>query len=158
MVLSRLQNVNLINFCKSNFCATEIEYLGYILAREGIRPHPKKIQLILDLTLPQIVRQLHRVLGLVQYYRDLWQKCSEVGEFGYTKQSNQSKVKCKPWYWTEVHQKAFDAVKVTIAKDVTLAYHDYSMDFEMYTDGSETQLRAVITQSNRPIVFFTQLT
>jgi hypothetical protein len=35
-----------------------------------------------------------------------------------------------------------------------LAYLDYSKVFEIYTDASSKQLGAVITQDNRPIVFF----
>jgi hypothetical protein len=35
-----------------------------------------------------------------------------------------------------VHQQAFDDVKAAIAKEVTLAYPDYSEEFEIYTDGS----------------------
>jgi hypothetical protein len=35
-----------------------------------------------------------------------------------------------------------------------LAYPDYSKVFEIYTDASSKQLGAVITQDNRPIVFF----
>ncbi len=37
-----------------------------------------------------------------------------------------------------------------------LAYPDYSKVFEIYTDASSKQLEAVITQDNRPIVFFSQ--
>ncbi len=38
-VLTRLRHVGLkINAAKSSFCAHEIEYLGYILTREGIKP------------------------------------------------------------------------------------------------------------------------
>jgi hypothetical protein len=37
-----------------------------------------------------------------------------------------------------------------------LAYPDYSKVFEIYTDASSKQLGAVITQDNRPIVFFSQ--
>jgi hypothetical protein len=40
------------------------------------------------------------------------------------------------------------------AKDVVLAYLDYSKVFKIYTDASSKQLGAVITQDNRPIVFF----
>eukprot|EP00804_Cyclotella_cryptica_P011488 CCRYP_017057-RA/>CCRYP_017057-RA protein AED:0.40 eAED:0.43 QI:0/0/0/0.66/0.5/0.33/3/0/329 len=65
-------------------------------------------------------------------------------------------VKKKPWKWTEEHQKAFNDVKATIAKDVSLAYPDYSKGFEIYTDGSKRQLGAVITQNNRPIAFFSR--
>ncbi len=55
-----------------------------------------------------------------------------------------------------VHQSAFDHVKATIAKDVVLAYPDYSKVFEFYTDASSKQLGAVITQDNRPIAFFSR--
>ena len=48
----------------------------------------------------------------------------------------------------------FDSMKATIAKDVALTYPDYSKEFEIYTDASSKQLGAVITQVNRPIVFF----
>eukprot|EP00804_Cyclotella_cryptica_P008078 CCRYP_004563-RA/>CCRYP_004563-RA protein AED:0.37 eAED:0.43 QI:0/0/0/1/0/0/2/0/131 len=101
---------------------------------------------------------------MVQYYRDLWARRSEmlapltslVGECGHTKQSKLLKVEKKPWKWTEEHQKAFDDVNATIAKDVSLAYPDYSKWFEIYTDGSQRQLGAVITQNNRPIAFFSR--
>ncbi len=61
-----------------------------------------------------------------------------------------------PWHWDEVNQRAFDHVKATIAKDVVLAYPDYSKVFEIYTDASSNQLGAVITQDNKPIVLFSR--
>jgi hypothetical protein len=61
-----------------------------------------------------------------------------------------------PWHWDEVHQRAFNHVKATIAKDVVLAYPDYFQVFEIYTDASSKQLGAVITQDNRPIAFFSR--
>jgi hypothetical protein len=166
LVLKRLQDANLkVNACKSNFCAIiETEYLGYILTREGIKPQPKKVQSILALNPPKNVKELHRFLGMVQYYRDLWAKCSEllapltslVGECGHTKGSRKNKVKRVPWHWDDVHQQAFDNVKATIARDVSLAYPDYSKPFEIYMDGSKKQLGAVITQNNRPIAVFSR--
>ncbi len=53
-----------------------------------------------------------------------------------------------------VHQRPFDHVKATIAKDVVFAYPDYSEVIVIYTDASSKQLGAVITQDNRPITFF----
>jgi hypothetical protein len=55
-----------------------------------------------------------------------------------------------------VHQQAFDNIKAAIAKEMTLAYPDYSDEFEIYADGSKKQLGAVITQRNRPIAFFSR--
>ncbi len=61
---------------------------------------------------------------MVQYYRNLWAKRSEmlapltdlVGKCGQTKD--------------EVHQQAFNTVKATIARDVVLAYPDYTKVFQ----------------------------
>ncbi len=52
--------------------------------------------------------------------------------------------------------KAFDNVKKTIAKEVVLAYPDFTKPFDIYTDASTKQLGAVITQGNRPIAFFSR--
>jgi hypothetical protein len=60
---------------------------------------------------------------MVQYYRDMWAKRSEmlaplsdlVGECGETKTTRKNKVKTQPWHWDSIHQIAFDNVKTTIA-------------------------------------------
>ncbi len=42
-VLHRLQKAGLrVNANKSKFCRTEVEYLGYLITRDGIKPQPKK--------------------------------------------------------------------------------------------------------------------
>ncbi len=61
-----------------------------------------------------------------------------------------------PWRWDPIHQQAFDEIKATIAKDVVLAYPDFTKPFEIYTDASTIQLGAMITQDNRPIAFFSR--
>ena len=79
MVLTRLQDAGLkINADKSNFCTLEMEYLGYILTRDGIKPQPNKVQAMHALALPRNIKELHRFLGMVQYYRDLWERCSDL--------------------------------------------------------------------------------
>ncbi len=138
-----------------------MEYLEYVLITDGIKPQHKKVQAILTLTPPTGVKDLCRFLGMVQYYRDLWAKRSDmrapltslVGECGHTKVTKALKVPC---HWDEVYQKAFDDVKAVIAKDVALAYPDYSKEFEIYTDTSSQQMGAVITQQNRPIAFLVE--
>jgi hypothetical protein len=151
-----------VNAEKSTFCALEIEYLGYVLTRDGIKPQSNKVQAILAIKPPTEVKQLRHFLGMVQYYRDLWARrrdmlaplTSLVGECGQTKTTKAKGTKKVPWHWNEVHQRAFNHVKATIAKDVLLAYPDYSKVFEIYTDASSKQLGAGITQDNRPIAFF----
>jgi hypothetical protein len=100
-VLTRLRDNGLkVNAAKSSFFAHEIEYLGYILTRGGIKPQPKKVQAILTLlNPPNNVKELRHFLGMVQYYRDMWARRSEmlapltdlVGECGETKTTKRNK-------------------------------------------------------------------
>jgi hypothetical protein len=64
--------------------------------------------------------------------------------------------KKKKWYWAQIHQDAFDLVKRTLAEEVILAYPDYGEVFEIYTDASQRQLGAVITQKEKPLAFFSR--
>jgi hypothetical protein len=71
-VIRRLRKAGFkVNTAKSFFCTHKIEYLSYILTREGIKPQPKKLQAILALNLPNNLKELWLFLGMVQYYRDM---------------------------------------------------------------------------------------
>ena len=60
-----------VNVKKSSFTLHEIEYLGYVLLRDGIKPQPEKVSAILSLNESQNVKEVRRFLGIVQYYRDI---------------------------------------------------------------------------------------
>ena len=86
------------NLKKRFFCHEQIEYLSYLLTRDGIKPLPKKVDAILDLEPPKNVRGVRRVLGIIQYYCDIWEKRNHVlaplttlvGESGKSKNSKKS--------------------------------------------------------------------
>jgi hypothetical protein len=127
----------------------ETKYLGYILIRGESKPQPKKVQAILALNLPNNVKELRQFLGMVQNYRDMWAKRSEMlapltdllGECGETKATKTNGTKKKPcWRWDSIDQQAFDNIKTTIAKELVLAYLDFTKPFEIYTDASTMQL------------------
>ncbi len=153
-----------INAEKLTFCTLEIEYLGYILTRYGIKPQSNKVQAILAIQPPTNVKELRHFLGMVQYYCDLWARRSKmlapltslVEEYSQTKVTRAKGSKKAPWHWDEVHQRAFNHVKATIAREVVLAYPDFSKVFEIYTSASSKQLGAVITQEYMQIAFFSR--
>ncbi len=79
---------------------------------------------------------------------------SLVGECGQTKVTRAKGTKKVPWHWDEVHQRAFNHIMATIAREVVLTYLDYSKVIKINTDASSKQLGAVITQEDRSIAFF----
>ena len=67
-VLTRLREAGFkVNADKSKFCAHEMEYLGYILTRDRIKPQSNKVEAILALQPLTNVKELRRFLGMVQY-------------------------------------------------------------------------------------------
>ena len=161
-MLQKLRDAGLqVNAAKSKFAAQEIDYLGYHLSKEGIAPQKAKVAAILALKPPRNVKELRRCLGIIQYYRDLWASRTHlltrltdlVGECGTTKRSSKKKPK---WHWDNVHQEAFEKIKKVIARDVLLAYPNFSEEFIIYTDASKYQLGGIITQNNRPIASFSR--
>jgi hypothetical protein len=112
-VLRRLRDTGLkVNAAKSTFCALEIEYLGYVLTRDGIEPQSNKVQAILTIKPPTGVSQLRHFLGMVKNYHDLWARWSDmltpltslVGECSQTKSTKAKGTKKVPWHWDKVHQ------------------------------------------------------
>ena len=161
-VLKRLKTAKLrVNAPKCGFALHEIEYLGYLLTREGIKPQPEKVSAILAILPPKNVKEVRSFLGIVQYYRDIWRKRSHlvspltdlVAECGTSKTK---KEKPKKWYWNSTHQDAFEEIKRTVSEEVILAYPAYGELFVIYTDASTKQLGAVITQNGIPVAFFSQ--
>ena len=72
-VLKRMQTKDLqVNIDKPHFAVTEVEYLGYDLDRESVRPQARKVQSILDMTKPKTAKELRGFIGLVNFYCDLF--------------------------------------------------------------------------------------
>lgn len=164
VILNRLRQKGLkVNVAKSTFLATQIEYLGYLITRDGIKPLEQKVQAILQLEKPTTLRELRRMLGMVQYYRDIWEKRSHVlapltdlvGELG---KDNPKKRKrdSKVFKWRQEHDLAFKEMKKVISREIILAYPDFNKKFVIYVDASKKQLGGVITQDNRPLAFYSR--
>jgi hypothetical protein len=78
-VLDILQKANVQSkFTKMLFWWIQNRLLGYEITIHGIQPQPKKVEAILKLSPPKTKRQLRHFLGMINNYRDMWQKRSHV--------------------------------------------------------------------------------
>jgi len=69
-VLSKLREMNLkLNPGKCCFAAESIVFLGYVVNKEGTKPDPKKIDVVLRFPEPKTVTSVRSFLGLIGYYR-----------------------------------------------------------------------------------------
>jgi transposase InsO family protein len=151
-VFTRLASAGLkINATKSHFCCDELEYLGYLISRKGVRPSMKKVEAILKIDTPTTRKQLRSFIGMVNYYRDMWPQRSHL----LSPLSSLTSAKTK-WEWTKECQTAFDDIKKLIAKETLLTYPNFKKPFEIHTDASKVQLGACISQEGKPVAFYSR--
>ena len=54
---------------KCEFFKHEVEFLGFVVSKEGIMTNPKKVDSILKFSYPKTLKELRSFLGLSGYYR-----------------------------------------------------------------------------------------
>ena len=118
-MLTRLHKAGLkVNSRKVCFGAHKSDYLGYHVTRNVVMPIPKKVGAIQALSVPKTLKQLRQSIGMINLYRDMSQKRSQI-LVPLTALTSQN-VK---YDWKDENQKWFDAIKRVIGRKVLLVYH-----------------------------------
>ena len=73
-----------------------MEYLGLWVTQNEIQTINKKVEAMVNMTPPKTTEQLHKTIGLVKYYRDIWTIWSHSLQPLIALTSNKIKVK-----WTD---------------------------------------------------------
>ena len=69
-VLERLQQEKLlINVKTCTFMKTKLIYLGFVISRDGLKMHPKKVQAIIDWPSPRNIFEVRSFHVLASFYR-----------------------------------------------------------------------------------------
>ena len=114
-------------------------------------PIPKNVEAIQALAVPKTCKQLRQFIGMINSYRDMWQKRSELlAPLTALTSKNLNDD------WKDEHQKCFEAIKRVIGREVFLAYPDFNAPFEIHTDASKLQIGAVISQKGKHTAFYSQ--
>jgi hypothetical protein len=100
---------------------------------------------------PTTRKELRCFIGMVNYYRDIGVRRSEL--IAPLTSMTSKNVK---FNWMDEHQKAFENIKKIICREVMSTFPDFSKPFHIYTDASDKQLGAVITQDEKPIALYSR--
>src|SRR2546421_3442906 len=131
-IFEKLKEAELmIKLKKCKFCESNIEFLGHVVGRDGLKPDPGKIEKIKNLKRPTNLTTLRGVLGLFSYYRKFVKNFTRIA-----KPMNELLKKDNEFKWTEKQQEAFETLKRKLIEYPILGYPDYEKSFILITDAS----------------------
>ncbi|KAI3385870.1 hypothetical protein SNEBB_007958 [Seison nebaliae] len=156
-VLERLENAGLkANLAKCNFAFEEIDFLGFSISHDGIRPCHSKMTAFNNRLKPTTKKQVRSLIGVVNFYRRHIKGLSSMLSplVDLTK-------KGVKFVWTGECQKAYDAVLSAMRSPVLLAHPRYDRHFTLTTDASCVGIGSVLSQiqddgEERPVSFFSR--
>ena len=125
---------------KCIFSRNETKYLEFLMNGEGIKPEKEK-EAIRAMAEPCNVREVRRFIGMCSYYRRFVPNFSEIAQplIDLTKKYVRFK-------WNHQCEKSFDYLKESLSVVPLLVYLDPQKPYVLYTDASDTCIRAVLTQ------------
>ena len=91
----------------------EVEYLGFLLTSDHIKPQPKKIEAMAQIKPSTNLKQLKIFLGIIDFYQDVWPRRSHVLALLAILSSKTGKMN---WIWGKVQQLVFEEAKVMLYK------------------------------------------
>jgi len=146
-VLKRLQS-NRLAFSpeKCIWKATEVEFLEYIIGRNGIRMSEDKVQAVLKWKTLRSLTEVQSFLGFANFYRRFILNYSRVAK-PLTELTKTETV--KEWAWNREAEAAFRKLKHRFTMAPILAHFDPKKPVVIETDTSDFALGAVLSQRSK---------
>jgi len=155
-VLGRLQQNGLaVSPEKCVWKAKEVEFLGYVIGREGIKMSKGKVKAVLSWKTPKSLTEVQSFLGFANFYRRFIKDYSRIAR---PLTELTKKETGRSWAWNEHAEAAFQELKNRFTTAPILAHFDAQQPVIIETDASDFAIGAVLSQRDKekrlhPIAF-----
>ncbi|XP_043211322.1 uncharacterized protein K02A2.6-like [Amphibalanus amphitrite] len=144
-VLKRLREHQItLNIEKCKLRREQVEFLGFIISKQGVAVNPDRIKALRELRAPASLKDLQAMLGLFGFYSRFVPAYSTLVE----------PLRCllrkgaPPFQWTGELQAVMDDVRQRILGSRALAMYDPTLPTRVTTDASDVGLGAVLSQAH----------
>jgi len=143
-LLETLAEANLhLTPAKCHFGYEQLQLLGHIISKEGLKTDPKKVQKLLDMPAPKDIGEVRSFLGLAGYYRRF------IKDFALRSEAMKRLLrKDTPFKWGKEQQEAFENIAQAMATADVVAHPDLKKPFIVTTDASGHGLGAILSQKD----------
>lgn len=143
---------------KCKFLTTEIEYLGYIIKENTVKPMGSGISAVKDYPIPQNQKDVQSFIGLASYFRKFIEGFAIIAAPLYKLLRKDNK-----FIFGETELKAFMTLKSKLIESLILGIYNPNNDTELHTDASTLGFGAVLLQRKsdkklHPIFYFSKRT
>ncbi|XP_063942643.1 uncharacterized protein LOC135150309 [Daucus carota subsp. sativus] len=135
-------------FSKCEFWLQEVQFLGHIVSRDGIKVDPAKIEAIMNWERPKTPTEIRSFLGLAGYYRRFVQDFSRIAT-PLTKLTRKN----EKFIWNEKCEESFQELKKRLVSAPVLSLPDDQGNFVIYSDASYKGLGCVLMQHDKVIAY-----
>jgi hypothetical protein len=132
---------------KCAFGASEVEYLGHLVGKGGVRVDPKNIEAMQDWSHNKTLKILHGFLGLTGYYRKF------VNNYGKIATHLTTLLKKNSFTWTPATAQSFQTLKMTMCTTLVMALPYFIKTFVFQCDALGKGINAILMQEGRPLAF-----
>jgi hypothetical protein len=143
-VLERLQQNGLaVSPDKCVWKAREVEFLGYMIGREGIRMASGKVDTVLAWKTPTSLTEVQAFLGFANFYRRFIKDYSRIAR----PLTELTKMEAgRKWAWNEHAEDTFRELKKRFTTAPVLAHFDAQRPIVIETDASDFAIGAILSQ------------
>ena len=132
-----------VNSPECSFGLDYIHFLCYIITWEGIKSGTKKVQGIMDLGRPTTTTEVRDLVGMVQYYRDMWPRWSHL----LAPLVEAVRVpKGRTIFCNDDLEAALHELKILVSAETPPNYPDWNILITVHTYACYEQLGAVISK------------
>lgn len=148
-----------LNIQKCYFFQTSIDYLGYEITGEGIKPGKTKTDAVKHFPVPRNVHEVRQFIGLASYFRKFIEKFSIIAR----PLTDLTRKSC-PWRWENEQVVAFQDLKNKLIERPLLTLYNPNFITELHTDASKIGLAGILLQKEtghaplRPVAYFSRKT
>ena len=143
-----------LKLSKCVFASDKVDFLGFELSPEGIKPQARLTEAIHTYKQPSSKKELKAFLGLAGFYRAF------IPNFAHISQPlNALTSEHSVYHWSEDCERAFNQLKSKLLSKPILQFPDLSQPFTLEVDASDQAVGGVLSQQNKdgrlhPVAYF----
>ena len=126
----------------------EVEYVGHIISKHGLKPDPEKVGAVKMMKQPQNKKDLQTFLRFITYLSKFLPNMSDA--------SAPLRVLLEEkndWFWEKQQEDNFNKLKDMATNTPILSYYNPKQPLTLNVDASSQGLGAVVLQNDKPIAY-----